>query len=160
MQIDSNGASDNLLEQEAILQSELQQALHYEEEYWREKSRVKWHCQGDRNTSYFHRLTKIRYASKAMSMLKVGDSIIDSPNDIVQHVLNFYSNLYVVPNNCQSNDLISRVVPNLVSQEDNRILTMMPSKDEIKKAVFDMNGEGAPGPEGFGGCFYQTYWDI
>jgi hypothetical protein len=31
---------------------------------------------------------------------------------------------------------------------------------DIKAAVFEMNGDGAPGPDGFGGHFYQTFWDI
>ena len=26
--------------------------------------------------------------------------------------------------------------------------------------MFALNGDGAPGPDGFGGHFYQTYWDI
>jgi len=26
--------------------------------------------------------------------------------------------------------------------------------------VFSLNGDGAPGPDGFGGHFYQTFWDI
>ncbi|XP_019414319.1 PREDICTED: uncharacterized protein LOC109326106 [Lupinus angustifolius] len=37
---------------------------------------------------------------------------------------------------------------------------MMPSKEEIRNAVFAMNGDGAPGPDGFGGVFFQTFWDI
>lgn len=39
-------------------------------------------------------------------------------------------------------------------------LTRIPSCEEIKSAVFKMNNEGAPGPNGFGGCFYQAFWDI
>ncbi|KAF1894215.1 hypothetical protein Lal_00004139 [Lupinus albus] len=31
---------------------------------------------------------------------------------------------------------------------------------KIKNVVFDLNGEGAPGPDGFSGCFYQSFWPI
>jgi len=42
----------------------------------------------------------------------------------------------------------------------NAMLTTTPSHLEIKNAVFDLNKEGAPGPDRFGAFFYQTYWDI
>lgn len=90
-QINSLGSNEDLMEQEALAQIELQQALLYEEEFWREKTRINWHCQGDRNAAYFHRNTKIRYASKSMSMLKHGDAMIDDPEDIAQHVLSYFS---------------------------------------------------------------------
>ena len=37
---------------------------------------------------------------------------------------------------------------------------MIPSKEEIKNAIFAMNKDGSPGPDGFGAFFYQTYWDV
>ncbi|MCI11013.1 RNA-directed DNA polymerase (Reverse transcriptase), partial [Trifolium medium] len=44
--------------------------------------------------------------------------------------------------------------------EDNHMLCKIPSAQEIKDVVFSMNADGAPGPDGFGGHFYQTYWSI
>lgn len=31
---------------------------------------------------------------------------------------------------------------------------------EVKNVFFAINGDGAPSPDGFGGLFFQTYWDI
>lgn len=138
----------------------LQQALSCEEEFWREKSRLKWHCHGDRNTNFFHQVTKIRYASKSMSVLKDGEFIIDEQGGIEQHVLNFFSTLYASNNDCVPNDLISRGVLSMVTDANNDILTGTLSPEEIKLAIFSMNGDGALGPDGSGGCFYQHFWDI
>jgi len=44
--------------------------------------------------------------------------------------------------------------------EENNALIAMPLYDEIKNAVFDMNADGASGPDGFGGSFFQHFWDI
>jgi len=55
---------------------------------------------------------------------------------------------------------VQEVIPNLVDENVNTLLTMLPSHLEIKNAVFDLNTEGAPGPDGFGAYFFQTYWDI
>lgn len=158
-QISSSGASDDLLEQEIVAQLELQQALNFEEEFWREKSRFNWHCAGDRNTGFFHRVTKLRHASKTMTLLKNGNDILENHEEIAQHVLHYFSTLYATSNDCQQNDLIDKVVPLSVSQEDNALLTKLPSSEEIKEAVFALNGDGAPMPNGFGGFFFQHFWD-
>ncbi|PNX90569.1 ribonuclease H, partial [Trifolium pratense] len=52
------------------------------------------------------------------------------------------------------------VIPNLVTEETNALMTMLPSHDEIKAAVFALNKDSAPGPDGFGAFFFQHYWDI
>lgn len=36
----------------------------------------------------------------------------------------------------------------------------MPSQNEIKVVVFNMNNRGAPEPNGFGALSFQTLWDI
>ena len=42
----------------------------------------------------------------------------------------------------------------------NALLTKIPTREEIKHAVFDLNKEGAPVSDGFGVVFFQTYWEI
>lgn len=89
-----------------------------------------------------------------MSILKSGDSILDNQADIEQHVLDYYTNLFGTENVCTNSYFISNVIPNLVTVEDNAMLTNLPIMEEVRAAVFDMNCSGAPGPDGFGGCFF------
>lgn len=74
-----DGFSDEVQVEENLVQLELQKALDYQEAFWKEKSILDWHSHGDRNTSFFHRVTKIRQASKVMTVLKNGEEIIDDP---------------------------------------------------------------------------------
>ncbi|XP_019430032.1 PREDICTED: uncharacterized protein LOC109337507 [Lupinus angustifolius] len=158
--INDLGPDHELLDQEAIAQTNLFSALLMEEKFWKEKSRLNWHCSGDRNTSFFHKVTKIRQVSKSLSMLKVDEEILTDQEDIASHVLNYYIDLFACPNNSTPNSLIQEVVPSLVHEEENQNLTKMPDDDEIRTAVFALNGDGAPGPDGYGGCFYQSFWNI
>ena len=44
--------------------------------------------------------------------------------------------------------------------EENDILTAPFSEEEVKAAVFQMEHNKAPGPDGFPAEFYQNFWDI
>lgn len=95
-----------------------------------------------------------------MSMLKVGNMTLDKQENLEQHVLSYYQSLFASENTCIINDLIDSVIPSLVYNDDNLMLTNIPTIDEVKNAVFNMNNNGAPGLDGFGGSFYQKYWNI
>lgn len=156
VQLSDEGWSESLADREREAQLNLQQALLYEDEFWREKSRINWHASGDRNTTFFHKVTKIRMASKQMTILRKGNIILDKAADIEQHVVEYFPNLFASENVCIENDLISQNIPCLVSEEDNSILTKVPTLEEVHLAIFSLNGQGAPGPDGFGGCFFQS----
>ncbi|KAF1892478.1 hypothetical protein Lal_00010944 [Lupinus albus] len=121
---------------------------------------MNWQIEGDMNTSFFHKITKIRQASKALFTLRDGEHILVNQEQIAQHTLAYFTDLYVSPNDVRPNQLIQSVIPTLVSEEDNMMLTKHPSREEIKLEVFNMKGEDAPGLDGFGGCFYQSCWDV
>jgi hypothetical protein len=46
-----------------------------------------------------------------------------------------------------------------VSQEENDLLTAPYSEEEVNKAIFQMEYNKAPGPDGFPSEFYQKIWD-
>jgi hypothetical protein len=47
-----------------------------------------------------------------------------------------------------------------VSTEENGLLTAPYSEEEVKKAVFQMEHNKAPGPDGFPAEFYQFFWEV
>jgi len=58
---------------------------------------------------------------------------------------------------CNPNILMYEVIPNVVTEKDNNFFTSIPLAEEVKIAVFDLNVDGAPGPDGFRGHFYQFF---
>ena len=86
-----------------------------------------------------------------------GDACLDK-NLIPNHVIDFYNNFFNDLADIFSEDVctISDVIPSLVSAEDNLFLTRVPRAEEVKLATFGLNKHIAPGPDGFGGSFYQS----
>jgi hypothetical protein len=140
-------------------QISLENALEKEEEFWREKSNTSWHSQADRNTNYFHRLAKIKHTSKLIISIVDGENMITEPDQISSHITNHFKNIFSTNfsmQDLQVDDLIDGVVPNLISDDLNHLLTMLPSPQEIFRGVCSLNKDSAPGPDGFGANFYQT----
>nr|KYP73967.1 hypothetical protein KK1_006632 [Cajanus cajan] len=61
-----------------------------------------------------------------MCCLRDGDTITESLKSIERYVLDFYSSLYSSENVCLHNDLIEKVVPFMVMNAYNTMLTNVP----------------------------------
>ncbi|KAK1306962.1 hypothetical protein QJS10_CPA10g01647 [Acorus calamus] len=68
--------------------------LRYEESFHRQKSRQTWLSEGDRNSHYFHAMTKARIARNSIRLVQKQDSQYSSdPQDIINHGVDFFSSL-------------------------------------------------------------------
>lgn len=93
-------------------------------------------------------------------MIKFAHVVLSNSKDIEDHVLSFYTDLYALDNSCFDNGWVDSVIPSIVDPFDYIMLTKLPSLEEVKKVVFSLDVNSAPGPDGFGGGFYHTFWDI
>ena len=136
------------------------QPLHILNDFWKDKPKNAKFINGDRNTSYLHRSVKIREVQSFISLLKHGDEVLTDASDIEAHVLHYFTNIFAVTPHHDVNDLPDMLIPSLVSDADNALLTSLPSAADIKNVVMDLSGDSAPGPDGYPGYFYQSFWHI
>ena len=149
--LDLHGASEARLQAEAGAQKTYLDALRDEETFWRDKSRMNWLTDGDRSTTLFHKVARQRAIHNRIHLLRDGDMEITDPTEMGSHAVAYYSSLYRSVQPCIQTGLIDRVVPHLVTGDENDLLVALPSEDEVKRAVFAMNPHSAPGPDGFTG---------
>jgi len=159
-QIQTSGYNDTLHNQEKRAYLNLDDALNKQNLFWQEKARLSWHVDEDRNTQYFHRVSKIKNKTKSISSINIDGVNVTEPSQIDEHIVSYYNCLFSSNIVFQDFSLVEEVLPSLIDDSTNTLLTILPSKDEIKNVVFGLNGDGAPGPDGFGACFFQTHWDI
>ncbi|KAK1678465.1 hypothetical protein QYE76_039313 [Lolium multiflorum] len=72
------------------LEDQLIQIFSDEEEYWRQRGRLRWTLQGDANTKYFHAVANGRRRRCHISSLKTDEGEITDQQAITQHVYDFY----------------------------------------------------------------------
>lgn len=133
--IDTSGFTDQLYAQFLEAQLLLTKALNYLNHLWKEKAKNQNFVHGDRNTSYFHRVSKIRAATKNISLLQNDDIDITDTDEIEVHVLDFFQAIFSVDNSFSQNDLVVQTIPSLVSDIDNQMFLRLPLRAEIKDAV-------------------------
>jgi len=93
-------------------------------------------------------------------LIKNGEHALTGPNQIATHAINYFKNVFCTNTVLQNHAMVKEAIPGLIDENVNNLLTMIPTVDEIKNAVFALNTDSAPGPDVFGATFYQTYWDI
>jgi len=86
---------DGLLCQEKIAKEELDQAFHCQYLFWKERAKMLWFKDGDRNTAFFHVVVKRRNNSSGIHCLRIYNVVIEDSKLIEEHILDFYKTLYV-----------------------------------------------------------------
>ena len=144
----------------SVIQNQLGIAFREEESFWRLKSRDKWMAGGDKNSKFFQASVKANRIKNCLSFL------VDENG--IEHTLNkekgkiaeqFFEDLFTssYPANMDS---VLEGFQTKVTQDMNHDLTQKITEQEIYNAVFSINAESSPGPDGFTATFFQTHWNL
>lgn len=144
------------------LENEVEKLNCQEELYWRQRSRVNWLAGGDKNTKFFHRTATVRHTLNNISGLvsKQGDMIHDF-RGMSEIIHDYFAELFTSNNPFLA--MMHPVLDNIessVTSDMNYILCAPFSVMEIIAALFGMNPDKAPRPDGMSTLFYQKYWHI
>ncbi|XP_042478761.1 uncharacterized protein LOC122059794 [Macadamia integrifolia] len=159
-EIDRDGINDSIYAKEADAKTRYLKALQNYEKLWAEKSRSRWRNQGDRCSKFFHISVKIRRMKNSIKSLKMVDgTLISDREQIKEYVAGYYEHFHKGTPLTNHMDLL-QCIPNVLEEWDRGRLDGIPSDSEIKNAVWDLDPDSAPGPDGFPGAFYKSCWDI
>ncbi|KAG7584818.1 Ribonuclease H domain [Arabidopsis thaliana x Arabidopsis arenosa] len=142
------------------LSKKLEAAYKEEESYWKQRSRVHWLQEGDRNTAFFHAVTRGRRTLNAFSVIEDDQGTEFFDEDQIADVISQVFKGTFSTNGNSDFHLVEEVIHQKVDTTMNDSLIGHPSAQEIKEAVFSINASKAPGPDGFSSKFYQAYWHI
>ncbi|KAH9662191.1 reverse transcriptase domain-containing protein [Citrus sinensis] len=155
----SGSADDRASFSEA--RARLQQALLREEIFMRQQSSVRWVREGDSNTRFFHAMFRKKRQIFHVHRIRDDSSSewITDPSAVATSAVGFYRGL-LSGDAGQFQQADFDTIPTLVTAEDDVVLCREPDIDDVRRAVFSIDPESAPGPDGFCSRFYQVCWDI
>ncbi|XP_057786280.1 uncharacterized protein LOC131003749 [Salvia miltiorrhiza] len=149
-QISETGYTDELFDEEIRLQAELNVALSRKNNFLQQKSRASWLQDGDRNTTFFHRMIKFKWRNTLITRLNIDGVDVYDPSIIEQHIIGHFSAFFMDDESPSTDPLeIEALIDVAVSDAQNNFLVSIPEESEIAAEVFGMDVNSAPGPDGF-----------
>jgi hypothetical protein len=148
------------LDKEAHFQQNYHKACLAEEEYWMQKSRSLWLKVGDMNSSFFHKQAQARKWSNAISKIKE-ENITHKENTRTKRATSLHlKKLYNDEEELGQNSKLLEVVPLLITSKMNQLLEAKVTKSEVNDALYAIDPDKAPCPDGFRTRFLQSCWQI
>lgn len=127
---------------------------HCEEVMWKQRSRVTWLNEGDRNTRFFHLRASQHRRRNKISKLKMADgSFTEDEVVMASMTTEFYRSLYTAEGTADTDQLLD-TVSTKVTREMNDMLLEPIGPKEVKNALFQMFPTIAPSLDGFPAHFF------
>uniref|UniRef100_A0A803Q247 Reverse transcriptase n=1 Tax=Cannabis sativa TaxID=3483 RepID=A0A803Q247_CANSA len=145
---------------EASIQLEILVLEFKVERIWKQKSRELWVAKGDSNTKFFHTATIVRRRRNHIGAIKVTpQNRITNREEICRYFEDNFKGLFTtsVPSFGREFESLFNAE---VTDSENLEVGRVPTRMEIKNAVWSLHPLKSPRPDGFSGVFYRTYWNI
>ena len=162
MRLDVKEGLDGLSDEVVLLREEQKceavRLAHLEETSWRQKSRVLWLQEGDDNTKFFHCMANSNRRRNYVNGLEVDEVFYEENEEVKQQIVQFYNSLY------QENEPWRPVVDGLafasIGAAAQAHLERPFELEEVVQVLKDVQGDKAPGPDGYTMAFFQKCWSV
>ncbi|XP_026445438.1 uncharacterized protein LOC113346047 [Papaver somniferum] len=132
----------------------LQEILMHQSIMLKQKSRNKWLTNGASNTSFFHANIPTRRSSNMISELVDDDgNILSNCDQIRDYTVSYFESKF-------NGEELPIDEHDIISTEESQRMDVIPTYDEIKVVVYDLDADSSPGPDSFSRCFYRHCWDV
>eukprot|EP00253_Pinus_taeda_P027333 PITA_27333 len=161
IRIEEHGLTQQTKEQEYVLYAQLSHINREEEIKWRLKSRQLWLQEGDKNTTYFHkRATARKLRNNVSTILDNEGNLHNTQESIRKAASKHYRDLLSETKGEEDYSDFLQHLPKVITKEMNDNLNKEIEEEEIKRAIWNLHPDKAPGPDGFPICFYRRFWNL
>ena len=127
----------------------------FEEITWRQKFREIWLKGSDRNTKFFHKMANFHRKHSEFIGLKIDGVWHRKGQDLQQGIVNAFQSLLANPRDWRAN-VEGMIFTKLEDQEVAKPFM----EEEVFSTLHKLNGEKAPGPDGYMVAFWQFSWEM
>ncbi|KAK4841187.1 hypothetical protein QYF36_000342 [Acer negundo] len=116
-----------------------------------------WLLEGDQNTRFFHSVINQRRKQGFISHIVLSNErVLENAEAVHQGATNYFHDFLIGRTGVETADLSSLINPT-ISEDENKMLCIVPSEEEVKDAISSIPKHISPSPDGFGSAFYIDY---
>jgi hypothetical protein len=160
--LERSAEREGLSEEERVrkgqLCRDLERALLQEEISWRQKSRIKWLKEGDKCTKFFHLMANSNKRYNTIDSLNINGVLSSNQVAIREHAVNFFESMFA--ESMAWRPKLDDLEFESLSEGEAASLEAPFLEKEVKDVIFGMDGNKAPGPDGFSLAFFQACWEV
>ena len=117
-----------------LLEEKVNQLLDKEAKMWRQRSKIAWLCDGDRNTRFFHSKASQRRRRNYITKLhEANGGWCSSQDQVNATIVDFYQNLFTLGSPSNFEEVIENI-PHVVTDEMNDMLVAEFNIEEVEVA--------------------------
>lgn len=140
------------------MELQIDNILQDEEIFWRQRSRIAWLKEGDRNTKFFHARASTRKRKNEIKCLTNEAGVWTEDEEEIESIdCSYFIELFssTAPS-IEHIDTTLKKVSNKITDEMRAEMVQPFTSEEVLAALLQMNPTKAPGPDRFPAAFYQT----
>jgi hypothetical protein len=126
---------------------ELEAVLLMEEITWRQKSRILWLKEGDKCSKFFHSMANSYPRYNSIDSLMIEGNLSNNQVEISEHIVKYYQKLF--EEQCQWRLRVDGLVFDQILDIEAGWLEREFEEEEVRKVVMALEGDKAPGLDGF-----------
>nr|KAJ0198574.1 hypothetical protein LSAT_V11C700342390 [Lactuca sativa] len=158
--LDNDPHNQDLRFEEGIYLQSFLKASWEEECYLKQRAKVQWLKEGDANTAYFHKVVKGKINRNRIETILDGNGSWKEGDEAFRVIVDYFSEFLGVEHAVEPivnpESLFSKKLDNLQALEMIKEVT----NEEIKAALFEIDDDKAPGPDGYSSKFFKKAWKI
>lgn len=153
VQTDNNRTHEEILE----VSRKLQDAYKDEEDYWQQKSRNMWYTSRDLNIKFYNALTKQRRArNRIVGLYDTDGNWIVEGQGLEKVAVSYFDELFQTTSPSEFDAFLDEI-GSITTPQMNQRLIRLATEDEVRHALFMMQPEKAPIPDGMTAFIFPAF---
>ncbi|KAK4383216.1 hypothetical protein Sango_2797800 [Sesamum angolense] len=128
-----------------------------------QRAKLSWIKGGDKCSKIFFRKINARRATERVFQIKNSEGIVLMDYlAVIDEFVNYFEKLFGGTRRNTQIDLthLHPFVKNIITKSEAELLISPIQRQEIKDALFDIDEDSAPGPDGFSSGFFKSAWAV